>query len=76
MLILSERDVESLIDMKGVVASVEEVFRRQVMGEASNVVRTRLRGASSVLSMMHANLAYLGRSGLKAYLSYPCVELV
>ena len=68
-LVLSERDVEGLIDMQEVVASVEEAFRRQGMGEANNWMRTRTWGQSSVLSVMHANLAYLGRAGLKAYLS-------
>jgi len=55
--------------MKDVVHSVEEAFRRQEMGEASNFMRTRSRGAASVLNVMHANLPYLGRAGLKAYLS-------
>ena len=68
-LVLSERDVESLISMKEVVLSVEEAFRRQGIGEASNFMRTRSRGAASVLNVMHANLPYLGRAGLKAYLS-------
>ena len=68
-LVLSERDVESLIDMSEVVSSVEEAFRRQGMGEVSNFMRTRSRGGASVLNVMHANLPYLGRGGLKAYLS-------
>jgi alanine dehydrogenase len=68
-LVLSERDVESLIDMKEVVSSVEEAFRRQGMGDVSNFRRTRSQGAASVLSVMHANLPYLGRGGVKAYLS-------
>ena len=68
-LVLSEKDAESLIDMQEVVASVEEAFRRQGVGEANNWMRTRTSGESSVLNVMHANLAYLGRAGLKAYLS-------
>ena len=68
-LVLSERDVEGLVDMKGIVSSVEEAFLRQGMGELSNFMRTRSRGATSVLNVMHANLPYLGRAGLKAYLS-------
>jgi len=55
--------------MKGIVSSVEEAFLRQGMGELSNFMRTRSRGATSVLNVMHANLPYLGRAGLKAYLS-------
>jgi len=68
-LLLSERDVGSLISMKEVVSTVEEAFRRQGMGEVSSFMRTRSRGRASVLNVMHANLPYLGRGGLKAYLS-------
>ena len=68
-LILSEKQVESLIDMKEVVASVEEAFRRQARGEAANTMRTRSRGRASLLNVMHANLPYLSRGGLKAYMS-------
>jgi ornithine cyclodeaminase/alanine dehydrogenase-like protein (mu-crystallin family) len=68
-LILSEKDVESLLEMDEVVASVEEAFRQEALGKASNGMRTRTRGGSSVLNVMHANLPYLGRAGLKAYIS-------
>jgi ornithine cyclodeaminase/alanine dehydrogenase-like protein (mu-crystallin family) len=68
-LVLSERDVEGLIDMKEVVSSVEEVFRRQGMGEVSNSMRTRSRGTASVLNVMHANLSYIHRGGVKVYMS-------
>jgi alanine dehydrogenase len=68
-LILSEKDAESLLDMDEVVSSVEEALRRQGLGEASNFMRTRARGKASVLNVMHANLSYLGRGGLKAYMS-------
>jgi len=39
------------------------------MGEVTNFMRTRSQGEASVLSVMHANLPYLGRGGLKAYMS-------
>ncbi len=68
-LVLSEKDVEALIDMKEVVSWVEDAFRHEGLGEAANSMRTRSRGPGSVLNVMHANLPYLGRSGLKAYLS-------
>ena len=70
-LILSERDVESLLDMDEVVSAVEEAFRNQGKGEAANFMRTRSRGKASVQSVMHANLSYLGRGGLKAYMAAP-----
>ena len=68
-LILSEKDVEGLVGMQDVIPCVEEAFRRQGAGEVSSFMRTRSRGPSSVLNVMHANLPYLGRGGLKAYLS-------
>ncbi len=68
-LVLSEGNVEALLDMDEVVASVEEAFRQEGMGRASNFMRTRSRGQGSVLSVMHANLPYLGRAGLKSYIS-------
>ena len=68
-LVLSERQVESLIDMKEVVASVEEALRQEGMGGAANSMRLRSRGRASVLNVMHANLSYLGRGGVKAYMS-------
>lgn len=68
-LVLSEKDVEGLLEMDEVVASVEEAFRQEGMGNVSNSMRTRSRGHGSVLNVMHANLSYLGRAGLKTYVS-------
>ena len=68
-LVFSEEDVRELIEMKEVVSAVEGAFRRQGGGEASNSMRTRSRGKDSVLNVMHSNLAYLGRGGVKAYMS-------
>lgn len=68
-LILSERDVEGLLNMTDAVSTVEEAFRRQGEGEVSNYMRSRSRGDTSILNVMHANLSYLRRGGLKAYVS-------
>ncbi|MDA4120245.1 MAG: hypothetical protein OK436_06625, partial [Thaumarchaeota archaeon] len=68
-LLLSERDVQSLLDMKEVVQTVDEAFRREALGEATNFMRTRSKGGDSVLNVMHASLSYLGKGGLKAYMS-------
>ncbi len=68
-LLLSEREVESLLDMGEVVGCVEEAFRRQSQGEVVNYMRTRSQGRASILSVMHASLSYLGRGGLKCYMS-------
>ncbi|MDE1857616.1 MAG: ornithine cyclodeaminase family protein [Thaumarchaeota archaeon] len=66
---LSEGDVEALLRMDEVVGAVEDAFRRLGSGEAENYMRTRTRGPASVLSVMHATSAHLGRGGLKAYMS-------
>jgi alanine dehydrogenase len=68
-ILLSEADVSRLLEMKEVVSWVEEAFRREGLGEATNVMRTRATGESSIQSVMHANLRYLRRSGVKAYVS-------
>jgi ornithine cyclodeaminase/alanine dehydrogenase-like protein (mu-crystallin family) len=67
-LVLSERDVSGLIDMKETVAAVEDSFRRQAEGRAVNSPRTRSAVPGSVLNVMHASLPYLGRAGVKLYL--------
>ncbi|HEV2226763.1 MAG TPA: ornithine cyclodeaminase family protein [Nitrososphaerales archaeon] len=66
---MSERDVQSLIDMKEVVQAVEGAFQRESLGEATNFMRTRSKGTGSVLNVMHASLSYIGKGGLKAYMS-------
>ncbi|MDG6901016.1 MAG: ornithine cyclodeaminase family protein [Nitrososphaerota archaeon] len=68
-LFLSEKDVASLIAMKEVVQAVEECFRRQASGSAVNSARTRTPSSGAVLNVMHASLPYLGRAGVKCYLS-------
>lgn len=55
--------------MKEVVPALEEAFRRESAGEAVNSPRTRSRAPGAVINAMHASLPYLGRSGLKCYLS-------
>jgi len=55
--------------MREVVSSVEEAFRREAFGEADNSPRTRSHAPGAVLNAMHACLAYIGRGGLKCYLS-------
>ncbi len=70
-LFLSETQVESLLDMKEVVPAVEEAFRHQAGGEAVNSMRTRSRAPGAALNVMHAALQYLGRGGVKCYMSSP-----
>ncbi|MDA4120962.1 MAG: ornithine cyclodeaminase family protein [Thaumarchaeota archaeon] len=68
-LFLSESQVEQLLEMPEVVSSVEEAFKREAEGEAVNSSRTRSRAPSAELNVMHAVLTYLGRGGLKCYMS-------
>jgi alanine dehydrogenase len=68
---LSESDVQRLISMKEVVAAVEECFREQGAGRASNTPRIKNRSPRSRLSTMPATLDYVGRSGVKSYVSTP-----
>ena len=70
-LLLSEALVKTLLDMKEVVQAVEESFRRQGLGESVNSMRTRSRADGAILNVMHASLPYLGRAGLKCYMSSP-----
>ena len=48
---------------------MEEAFRRKASGEADNSPRTRSSAPGAVLNVMHACLPYIGRGGLKCYLS-------
>lgn len=68
-LLLSEQDVRSLLRMKDAVSAVEECFRREGSGDAANSARTRSISPGSVFNVMHASLGYLGRAGVKCYLS-------
>jgi ornithine cyclodeaminase/alanine dehydrogenase-like protein (mu-crystallin family) len=68
-LLLSERDVQELVEINEVVPVIEECFRQQAIGKAFNSPRTRTSVPGSVLNVMHASLPYLGRAGTKCYLS-------
>lgn len=68
-LFLSEMDVASLVDAREVVAAVEECFRQEALGTAVNSPRTRTSTPGAMLNVMHASLPYLGRAGVKCYLS-------
>ena len=57
--------------MKEVIRAVEESFRHQGLGESVNSMRTRSRADGAILNVMHASLPYLGRAGLKCYMSTP-----
>lgn len=68
-LLLTEGEVQDLVEMGEVVPVVEECFRQEAFGRAANSPRTRSFAPGSVLNVMHASLPYLGRAGAKCYFS-------
>jgi alanine dehydrogenase len=66
-LVLTESDVEQLLDMSTAIGVVEEAFRRLAMGEADNVPRARCKAPGMVLHSMSAAAGYLGFVGWKQY---------
>lgn len=67
VLLLSEADVERLLDMPTTIGVVEEAFRHLASGEAENTPRVRNKAAGVVLHSMSAAAEYLGYLGWKHY---------
>ena len=68
-LVLDEAAMGELLSMREVVPAVEECFRQQGLGLGVNSPRTRTLVPGAALNVMHGSLPYLGRSGVKCYLS-------
>jgi ornithine cyclodeaminase/alanine dehydrogenase-like protein (mu-crystallin family) len=68
-LVLGEADVANLLTMSEVVSAVEDSFKHDSRAERVNSARTRSVAGGTVLNVMHASLPYLGRAGVKCYLS-------
>ncbi|WP_273841706.1 ornithine cyclodeaminase family protein [Rubrobacter calidifluminis] len=66
-LLLTESDVESVLDFPSVIESVEQAFRQQAGGLATNHARRRVMTPSSGLNVMFAGAPEMGSMGLKAY---------
>jgi alanine dehydrogenase len=66
-LLLTEADVNAVLDMPSVIDTVEGVFRQQAEGSATNHARRRVMGPSSGLNVMFAGAPEMGSMGLKAY---------
>jgi ornithine cyclodeaminase/alanine dehydrogenase len=66
-LLLTEADVERLLDMPTAVTVVEEAFRQLELGAADNSPRVRVAAPGIVLHSMSAAAAYLGFVGWKQY---------
>ena len=70
-LFLTEQDVTRLLTMEDTLAAVEDVFKAQAAGGATNEPRRRLRASGAVLQVMSAAVAnfaeFSGLLGLKSY---------
>ncbi|MBA2441764.1 MAG: ornithine cyclodeaminase family protein [Rubrobacter sp.] len=66
-LLLTEREVDSLLDMRSTLPAVEDVFRAQAEGRATNHARRRASLPTGGLNVMFAGAPELGVMGLKAY---------
>lgn len=66
-LLLTEREVDSLLDMDSTLPAVEDVFRSQAEGGSTNHARRRVSLPTGGLNVMFAGAPELGVTGLKAY---------
>ena len=66
-LILTEAEVDSLLDMPSTLDAVESVLRDQAEGRATNRARRRVALPRSGLNLMAAGAPEIGALGLKAY---------
>ncbi|MBX7167501.1 MAG: ornithine cyclodeaminase family protein [Pirellulales bacterium] len=66
-LLLRERDVEQLLDVRRAIDLLDDAFRRWDAGEAVNVPRDRAVVSGFALHTMSAAVPYLGVAGWKAY---------
>ena len=66
-LILNEKQVTELLDMRSTLEAVESVLRQHAEGRATNRARRRVALAKSGLNFMAAGAPEIGALGLKAY---------
>ncbi|MDQ3236421.1 MAG: ornithine cyclodeaminase family protein, partial [Actinomycetota bacterium] len=66
-LLLTESDVENLLDMPSALEAVESVLRQHAEGKASNHARRRVSLPGSGLNVMFAGAPEFNALGLKAY---------
>ncbi|HEY8489922.1 MAG TPA: ornithine cyclodeaminase family protein [Dehalococcoidia bacterium] len=70
-LFLREAEVTELLTMDAALAAVEEAFRQQGLGQATNHPRTRFVMKGGVFHLMAGALPEQGAFGFKAYTAYP-----
>ena len=66
-LLITENEVENLLDMRTTLAAVEDILRQHAEGRATNRVRRRVALPTSGLNVMFAGAPQIGAVGLKAY---------
>ncbi|CAA9456812.1 MAG: Ornithine cyclodeaminase [uncultured Rubrobacteraceae bacterium] len=66
-LLLTENEVENLLDMASTLDAVEEILRQHAEGRATNRARRRVGLSGSGLNVMFAGAPDIGALGLKAY---------
>jgi alanine dehydrogenase len=66
-LLITEEEVENLLDMRSTLIAVEEILRQQAEGRATNRVRRRVALPKSGLNVMFAGAPEIGALGVKAY---------
>lgn len=66
-LLITEREVEDLLDLPSVLDAVEEVLRQHAEGRATNRARRRVVLPNAGLNVMLAGAPEIGALGLKAY---------
>ncbi|CAA9492310.1 MAG: Ornithine cyclodeaminase [uncultured Rubrobacteraceae bacterium] len=66
-LLITENEVENLLDMRSTLDAVEEILRQHAEGRATNRVRRRVALPTSGLNVMFAGAPEIGALGLKAY---------
>ena len=71
VLMLSESDVERLLDMGSAIAVVEEALKQQAEGRATNRPRQRVALPTGQLNFMAAGVPESRALGLKAYTAFP-----
>ncbi len=66
-ILLTEFDVQELVDLNIAIDAIEEAFRQLGAGKVDNVPRVRARAPGVVLHSMSAAAPYLGMVGWKIY---------
>jgi alanine dehydrogenase len=69
-LLLTEADVTSLLEMRPLIAALEDGFKRQDSGRVSNHPRRRLHPPDGTFHFMEAADLGLGCAAIKAYASF------